>query len=123
MQARIWRQSLTVESLANGEKIALGALEITSIPHMSIIDDNKSMKDIVGKYQEEMTELLNELYQFFRASGKNDGRYKDLSYELLWLTQPVSNQPYNADVKLFIIVRSIENNENNAKELLHIKLD
>lgn len=50
---------MTVESLANGEKIALGALEITSIPHMSIIDDNKSMKDIVGKYQEEMTELLN----------------------------------------------------------------
>ena len=118
MQTRIWRQSLTVESLANGEKIALGALEITSIPHMSIIDDNKPMKDIVGKYQEEMTELLNELYQFFRASGKNDGRYKDLSYELLWLTQPVSNQPYNADVKLFIIVRSIENNENNAKELV-----
>lgn len=113
-----WGQSLTVESLSNGEKIALGALEISSIPHLSIIDETKPMKDIVGKYQEEMTELLNELYQFFRASGKNDGRYKDLSYELLWLTQPVSNQPYNADVKLFIIVRAIENDEYNAKELV-----
>ena len=58
------------------------------------------------------------MYQFFRASGKNDGIYKDLSYELLWLARPVSNQPYNADVKLFIIVRSIENNENNARELV-----
>lgn len=109
---------MTVESLTNGEKIALGAIEISAIPHISIIDENAAMSDVVERYQGEMTELLNELYQFFKASGKNDGYYKDLSYELLWITQSVSNQPYNADVKLYIVVRAIENNENNALELV-----
>jgi hypothetical protein len=109
---------LNVESLTNGEKIALGAIEISAIPHVSIIDENAAMSDVVERYQGEMTELLNELYQFFKASGKNDGYYKDLSYELLWITQSVSNQPYNADVKIYIVVRAIENNENNALELV-----
>ena len=72
----------------------MDAFEITSIPHMSIIDENKRMNEIVDWYKMEMTELLNEMYQFFRASGKSDGQYKDLSYELIWLTEPVSNQPY-----------------------------
>lgn len=114
---------MTVESLKNGEKIALDAIEITSIPHMSIIDENKRMDEIVERYKMEMTELLNELYQFFRASGKNDGQYKDLSYELLWLTEPVSNQPYNANVRLFAIVRAIENDENRAKQLVSHQIE
>ena len=114
---------MTVESLKNGERIALDAIEITSIPHMSIIDENKRMDEIVDRYKMEMTELLNELYQFFRASGKNDGQYKDLSYELLWLTEPVSNQPYNANVRLFAIVRAIENDENRAKQLVSHQIE
>ena len=114
---------MTVESLKNGEKIALDAIEIISIPHMSIIDDNKRMDEIVDRYKMEMTELLNELYQFFRASGKSDGQYKDLSYELLWLTEPVSNQPYNANVRLFAIVRAIENDDNRAKQLVSHQIE
>lgn len=114
---------MTVESLKNGEKIALDAIEIISIPHMSIIDDNKRMDEIVDRYKMEMTELLNELYQFFRASGKSDGQFKDLSYELLWLTEPVSNQPYNANVRLFAIVRAIENDDNRAKQLVSHQIE
>ena len=38
---------MTVESLKNGERIAVDAFEITSIPHMSIIDENKRMNEIV----------------------------------------------------------------------------
>ena len=114
---------MTVESLKNGERIALDAMEITSIPHMSIIDENKRMDEIVDRYKMEMTELLNELYQFFRASGKSDGQYKDLSYELLWLTEPVSNQPYNANVRLFAIVRAIENDENRVKQLVSHQIE
>lgn len=109
---------LTVEALVNGEKIALGAIEISAIPHISIVSENATMADTVERYRAEMTGLLNELYQFFKASGKNDGYYRDLSYELLWITKEVPNQPYNADVKLYIIVRAIENNENEALELV-----
>lgn len=109
---------MTVETLVNGEKIALGAIEISAIPHISIVSENATMADTVERYRAEMTGLLNELYQFFKASGKNDGYYRDLSYELLWITKEVPNQPYNADVKLYIIVRAIENNENEALELV-----
>lgn len=109
---------MTVESLTNGEKIALSAIEIVSIPHLSIIDEEKKMAEIVEKYQAEVSELLNELYQFYRTSGKNDGVLKDYSYELLWITEAVSNQPYNANVKLYLIVRAIEKNETIAKQMV-----
>lgn len=119
----IRRLDLTVESLKNGEKIALGIIEVTSIPHASIIDENVSMQNLVEQYQSEMTALLNELYQFYKSSGKMDGYCKDLSYELLWLTQKVDNQPYNADIKLYIIVRAIENSEDIAKELVKQQIE
>ena len=46
---------ISIESLTNGEIIALDALEIVSIPHISIIDDRENaITEIVEKYKNEI---------------------------------------------------------------------
>ena len=43
---------ISTESLTNGELVALGAIEITSIPHISIIDERQgAIADVVEKYK------------------------------------------------------------------------
>ena len=42
---------ITTENLTGGEKVSLGALEITSVPHFSIIDDKAfSSAEVTDKY-------------------------------------------------------------------------
>ena len=102
---------ISTESLTNGELVALGAIEITSIPHISIIDERQgAIADIVEKYKAEMVALLNEVYQSYKTISYSNGYSKDISFELLWTTYEVKNQPYNAEIKPFIVVRSIDNN-------------
>ena len=108
---------ITTESLTNGEIIALDALEILSIPHISIIDERENaITEIVEKYKNEMASMLTEVYQAYRSMSYANGYSKDVSLELLWATQAVKNQPYNAQIRLFVIVRAIDNNANSATQ-------
>ncbi len=109
--------SISTESLTNGEIIALDTIEITSIPHISIIDDRQNAVDeIIEKYKNEVVSLLNEIYQSYKTFSYSDGYSKDLSIELLWLTKAVKNQPYNAQINLYVIVRAIDNEASKAKD-------
>ena len=106
---------ISTESLTNGELIALGAIEITSIPHISIIDDRQNaITEIVDKYKNEMGSMLTEIYQAYKSMSIACGYSKDISVELLWATQAVANQPYNAQIRLFIVARAIDNDSASA---------
>lgn len=106
---------ISTESLTNGELIALGAIEITSIPHISIIDDRQNaITEIVDKYKNEMGSMLTEIYQAYKSMSIACGYSKDISVELLWATQAVANQPYNAQIRLFIVARAIDNDNASA---------
>lgn len=106
---------ISTESLTNGELIALGAIEITSIPHISIIDDRQNaITEIVDKYKNEMGSMLTEIYQAYKSMSIAYGYSKDISVELLWTTQAVANQPYNAQIRLFIVARAIDNDNVSA---------
>ncbi|MGM9562627.1 MAG: ATP-binding protein [Faecousia sp.] len=106
---------ISTESLINGELIALGAIEITSIPHISIIDDRQNaITEIVDKYKNEMGSMLTEIYQAYKSMSIACGYSKDISVELLWATQAVANQPYNAQIRLFIVARAIDNDNSSA---------
>ncbi len=108
---------ISAESLTNGEIIALDALEITSIPHISIIDDRgNAIIEIVEKYKNEMASMLGEVYQVYKSMSYANGYSKDISLEILWMTQPVKNQPYNAQIRLFVVVRAIDNDVNSATQ-------
>ena len=109
--------SISLEKLINGEMIALGCLEITAIPHASIIEDRQnSLSDIVEVYKSETVALLNEVYQSYKSLSSLSGYSKDTSFELLWTTHEVKNQPFKAEIKLHIIVRVIDASDSLAKE-------
>lgn len=106
---------ISVAELTGGEYLSLASIEITSIPHISIIDDRQNAVDeIVEKYKKEMGGLLNEIYQAYKSLSSSAGYSKDISIELLWATEPVINQPFKAQIKLFIVVRSIDSDNNAA---------
>lgn len=107
---------ISTESLTSGEMIALGAIEIISIPHISIIDDRQNAKnEIIDKYKNEMGSMLTEIYQAYKSMSYASGYSKDISLELLWTTQAVKNQPFNAQIRLIIVVRAIDNDIESAK--------
>lgn len=104
-------RKISIEKLTDGENVALGALEIISIPHVSIIDNRQNAaSEVVEKYKNEMRGMLAEVYQAYRAMSLASGHEKEISIELLWTTQPIKNQPYNAQIRLFIIIRAIDSN-------------
>lgn len=108
---------ISTESLTNGEIIALDALEIVSIPHISIIDERENaITEIVEKYKNELSSMLGEIYQSYKSMSYTSGCSKDVSLELLWTTQAIQNQPYNAEIRLFVIVRAIDNYVNSATQ-------
>lgn len=97
--------------LQNGEYAGICTLEITSIPHISILESeysNKTKEEILFKCKVDMQALISELYQNYKLNDNND-----VSYELLWVTTPVDNQTFRAKIKLFINVRAI-NKSNDA---------
>lgn len=107
---------ISIESLTSGEMIALGAIEIISIPHISIIDDRQNaINETVDKYKNEMGSMLGEVYQSYKSMSYVSGYAKDISLELLWATQAVKNQPFNAQIRLFIIFRAIDSDIKSAK--------
>lgn len=97
--------------LGNGEYVALKAIEITSVPHFSIISTraDNSESDILMKYKSDISGLLSEIYQVYKNISTNSGVSKDISVELLWLTDAVSNQTFAAKIKLIAVIRSIDN--------------
>lgn len=97
--------------LQNGEYAGFCTLEITSIPHISILESeysNKTKEEILFKCKVDMQALISELYQNYKLNDNND-----ISYELLWVTSPVENQTFKAKIQLFINVRAI-NKSNDA---------
>ena len=100
--------------LKSGESIALGAIGIKTIPHVSIIDGGAdSPQNVVEQYKKEFSALLKEVYQIYRASGFSD----EISMETLWLTEPVVNQPYAASICLYILIRAISQDGDRACRL------
>lgn len=109
---------ISIEKLAFGEYVGLCSVEITSIPHLSIIDEMRDPMEIIQQYKVDFADMLSEIYQLYKSASISCGYNKDVSIELLWKTTKVSNQPYNAGIRLFIIARAIDNNENSITDIL-----
>ena len=101
------QNSVFYNRLQTGETVALSALEIKTIPHSSIISET-TPEQIISEYKTHIVALLSEVYQLYQTF-RNDAKHplNDIALELLWTTSEVKNQPYNADIRLFLTVRSI----------------
>lgn len=102
--------------IGSREVVALKAIEITSIPHISIINSKSEITEAetLLKYKSDINGLLSEIYQVYKNISTYSGVSKDLSIELLWLTKEVANQTFNARIRLIVIIRSIDNNNVSA---------
>jgi DNA helicase HerA-like ATPase len=98
--------------LSTNETVGLGAIEITSIPDISILTGKypDSQAVAVG-YKKDMGNMLAQVYQHCKMRGIND-----VALELLWTTHAVENQPYQANIRLFVLVRSIGSDKNSVEK-------
>lgn len=106
-------------TLDNGSSIGISAIKITSIPHLSILTNElpwqASNSRINEEYKEEICNLLYEIWQHYRIRLIDNKKEQNDSLELLWLTTPVENQPYRANIDLYIIIRCCQQGEYDAK--------
>ena len=107
---------ISTKSLMSGEKIALSAVEILSVPHFSILGEQyPDISTAVSGYKDDMSDLLGEIYQIYLSACMSSGSDKPISIELLWKTEPVKNQPYSAGIRLFVITRAIDSDPSAAE--------
>lgn len=100
---------------ATGESVALECLEVVSVPHIGIFGDrDQSDPGIEARHAKETRACLGEVFQLYRDAVARGGIGRDISLELLFLTQPVPNQPFAASVRMFILARAIEASAESA---------
>jgi hypothetical protein len=107
---------IEITSLQGNERVGIGVIEITAVPHMSVIQSRfTAMQNIDTEYKHDMSRLLSEVFQNYK---NNVNGCQDISLELLWSTHEVTNQPFKASVSLHIIVRSIGNSDDIVTEAI-----
>lgn len=105
----------------SGEYISIQVFEIKSIPHTSIIGDTSlgtEHIDYVAKYAQEMTGVLTEVYQQYKELYVQTGVIPDLALDITWISIPVENQPFKAEIKIYILLRSIHNLLSNSETIV-----
>ena len=107
---------ISITELANGERIGLGAVEVTTVPHLSILQKRFStVANIDTEYKQDMARLLSEVFQNYKNAS---GGCKDVSLEILWTTQEVANQTFKASIALHILIRAIGENDEDIENTI-----
>lgn len=102
----------------NGEFIGVSALEVVSIPNVSILKEGYAPNaDIENEVRLGIGNLLSEVYQSYR-SFITTNTSAEVSVESLWITEPVANQPYKAKIRIFILARSIANSQKTSADMV-----
>lgn len=103
---------IATAELQSNEFVGLGAIEIITIPHVSILQKRYAATPSVEiEYKQDMGRLLSEIFQNYKVKYAANGGFNDISLELLWCTEAVQNQPYKANIRLFLIIRSIDSDK------------
>lgn len=119
---------MDIRTLQNGELIGAGILRIKSIPGIATLTDepNSSAANerVIATYKKDMNGLLMEVYQHYKElTVANGGVGQDIALETLWLTTPVQNQPYKANITLYLIIRSIHSDGERVQHVVQALLD
>lgn len=102
--------------LKSQEVICMNVLEITSFPDASITS-YPSEEEARLSYTSLLTRTLGEIYQIFKSNNSNYKSY-ELALEVLWLTEPILNQTYDAHVRIFVVLRCIGQNYEDTSNTL-----
>lgn len=114
MRADSANRAVTTADLASGERVALGVIEVTEIPHYTVAgEEAASEEDVIRANAHEVVALLNEAFQAWRLMGTFDEN-PECSLGLLWLSRETSNQAYRAGIRLFMTVRALAATDDRA---------
>ena len=101
--------------IQSGEYIGLHAIAVNSIPHISILTEDTSAQNQVQVFANQANDfvgLLVEVYQQYKEISIKEQASPDISLELCWKSTAVENQPYKADIHLFVVLRAISKKQN-----------
>ncbi|MCL1943700.1 MAG: ATP-binding protein [Candidatus Azobacteroides sp.] len=103
--------------LSSNESVGLGIIEIVSVPSIKILSDKYSdSQAMTVDYKKEMSNLLSQVYQYYKMLNNTTGMNNDISLEILWTTRSVANQPYKANIRLFLLVRAIGSDNSSVEK-------
>ena len=108
-----------IAELENGQFAGIQIIEITQIPDVNVLKSGEYLQgqSIEEEYRRDFGALLTEVYQTYNVLLNRDEE-AEISLELLWLTEPVENQPYKAKIRIFLIFRSLCGEIETVKEEL-----
>lgn len=110
---------VSTTELQTGEKVGLCAVEITSIPHLSILQKRFAhTPNIDAEYKQDMARLLSEVFQNCRLRDLRPESRREVSLELLFSTEGAKNQPYKGQIRLHLIIRAIATSEQEVADTL-----
>ena len=107
----------------SGEYIGIYILQIKTIPHISILTDDSTIQGqelVTAKLGHDMAGMLTEIYQSYKDVYVQTGKSPDISIELVWISEPVTNQPYNANISLYFVLRGIHRQESTCRDMIDI---
>lgn len=97
--------------ISSGEICALQAIEITSVPDISIMIDNANttvdVADYINRSRCGFSNMLSELFFAFKEFYDESILMQDVSAEIMWYSEPVAYQTFQSKIKLFFVVRAI----------------
>lgn len=97
--------------IASGEYCDYVFFEVTKIPDISILlEQNNTNIDVnyyIEKTKKGFATVLSEIYQITKKDFLHNDMLQNNSFELLWYSDPVANQIYKAQIRLFLIIRAI----------------
>ncbi|MDR1014411.1 MAG: ATP-binding protein [Coriobacteriales bacterium] len=121
---KLERPYVSTALLQGNESVWLAAVEVMSVPHVSILGNcGRVGTDWLLEYKADMARFLAEIHQQCRISYRLDGLLREVALELLWCAEPVENQPFQARIRLFVIVRCVDVDETRATQALGNLLD
>ena len=113
-----------ITELEDGEYIGTDIIEVFEIPDIPILNVNLDELETTKKVKNSFKELLSEFFISCSQDINRDYENQDYSIELVFKSKAVSNQTYNANVNIYIILRGINNNReyliNKIQELKNL---
>lgn len=104
--------------ISSGEYVGVCSIEITPIPDISIISSGyQDHTDIEKEYMNNFSSLASEVFQNYKYIISQNSN-AEISMELLWVTEPVNNQPYKAKIRPFLVIRAISGDQSSAQAII-----
>lgn len=111
---------MLITELENGEFNGMDIIEIVDIPDISILSSEVlENKEYAKKHKKEFESLITEFFFGCKQDFNNQYENQDYSISLVFKSESAKNQTYNANVKVFIMIRGINTN----KEYLQFRID